>query len=176
MHRPGPGVGGHCISVDPNFLAARVPEIARLVRLARETNEAQPGHVASRVLELCQAHESPRVAVLGVAYKGNVDDVRETPATPVLRALEEAGVPFAIHDPHVRGYSWECGGLRAALEDATLVLLLCDHDEFRYLDPSALRETLRAAEVFDTREAIDHAKWADAGFRVHRLGAPSPPA
>lgn len=170
LHLPGPGVGGHCISVDPNFIAKRVPELAKLVQTARDINEHQPHLVADRVLEITRKQESPKVAILGVAYKGNVDDVRESPAIPILERLDEAGVPFVVTDPHVRSFRWECCNLATALEEATLVLLLTAHDDFRFLDPGVARQEVREAVLFDTRNCLDHARWEKLGFEVHRLG------
>lgn len=170
LHQPGPGVGGHCISVDPRFLAARCPDTTKLVQLARSINDAQPAWVARQVGELLRGVEAPKVAVLGVAYKGNVDDVRETPAMGVLLALEEQGVTFAVHDPHVRAFRWECHGIRGALAGAHLVLVLAAHDEFRYLDPQALLGDLDRPMILDCCESVDHDKWGRAGFEVYRLG------
>jgi UDP-N-acetyl-D-mannosaminuronic acid dehydrogenase len=171
LHNPGPGVGGHCISVDPNFIAHRVPKLARLVRLGRMINERQPLVVGERVLDLAKQDPDPMVAVLGVAYKGNVDDVRETPAVPILELLEENDIPFRVHDPHVKNFRWECLSIGNVLEGATLILLLTDHDDFQYIDPGVVREKVRRRRVLDARECLDQARWSLEGFEIHRLGA-----
>lgn len=171
LHQPGPGVGGHCISVDPYFLITATGGMARLVATARAINEAQPAHVVSRVLELIEGHEDPKVTILGVAYKGNVDDVRETPATAIIEGLEEKGIRTSIYDPHVKSYQRECEGLEASFEGTDCVLVLTEHDEFKYLDPKALRPLVRHPAVYDTRSILGADTWRAAGFDLHRLGA-----
>jgi UDP-N-acetyl-D-mannosaminuronic acid dehydrogenase len=169
--RPGPGVGGHCISVDPTFLIAAAPELATLVRTARETNAAQPARVVGRALGLVAGAEAPRIGVLGVAYKADVGDVRETPATAVLAGLAEAGVEVRAHDPHVPDFSSPLVSLEEAAEGADCLVVLTDHAEFRELDPASLRELVREPVVYDTRGSLDEDRWREAGFRVVRLGA-----
>lgn len=170
LHQPGPGVGGHCISVDPYFISKRVPETAELVTLARSINSNQPHKVSAKALEILGKDPQGHVAVLGVTYKADVDDVRETPATHVLEDLEEAGVPFKIHDPYVEEFRWDCVGLSEVFEGAELVLLLTDHSDFRFLDAAALAESMRKPRLFDTRNFFQMERWEEAGFEVHRLG------
>ena len=99
--RPGPGVGGHCIAVDPWFIVHAAPDEARLIRAAREINDAQPEYVARLVKDALPEPEGTSIAVLGLAYKANVDDVRESPALEVVRLLEQYGYDVRLHDAHV---------------------------------------------------------------------------
>lgn len=168
---PGPGVGGHCISVDPWFLIEAVPEIARLIRLAREVNDNQPFVVVEKIREMTKGIPDPKVVVLGVAYKGNVDDVRESPAIPVIQALEAAGYRMGIIDPHVRLFPWKLSGVEEAFSGADLVVLLTDHKEFRNLLPEGLGQLMRTRQLLDTRHFLDHEGWRAAGFRVVQLGS-----
>jgi UDP-N-acetyl-D-mannosaminuronic acid dehydrogenase len=100
-----------------------------------------------------------------------VDDVRETPAVPILELLEENDIPFRVHDPHVKNFRWECLSIGNVLEGATLILLLTDHDDFQYIDPGVVREKVRRRRVLDARECLDQARWSLEGFEIHRLGA-----
>lgn len=170
LHRPGPGVGGHCISVDPWFLIDSFPAIANLARQARNTNDQMPLLVAERTLGLLEGISDPRVAVLGLAYKGNVDDVRESPANEIVEVLLRRGVEVRSYDPHVREWTHDLLSLEATLGGADLVLLLTDHAEFKYLNPASLGSLLRRRVVFDTRSFLDLALWQEAGFETHLLG------
>ena len=170
IHSAGPGVGGHCISVDPWFLVEKDPEQAQLIRLARSRNDGMPRHVADAILAFLTGIEAPKVALLGLAYKGNVDDMRESPALAVLALLGEAGIDVGVYDPHVRhgGAPWH--DLEAALDGADCVVLLTDHADYRELTPEYAAARMRTTRLYDTRNQLDHASWQAAGFTVHVLG------
>ncbi|MEX1133491.1 MAG: nucleotide sugar dehydrogenase [Acidimicrobiia bacterium] len=109
---PGPGVGGHCIPVDPNYLSFRVGQLGypfRFVELAKEINARMPTYVVSRIVELLNNHDRPvknsRVVLLGVAYKPDVGDIRETPALPIARKLLDLGAELCFADPYVAEFS-----------------------------------------------------------------------
>ena len=170
FHHPGPGVGGHCLPIDPWFLIAAAPEATPLIRLSRESNDTQPSRVVQEVLDLLGDIANPKVAVLGVAYKADVDDIRESPTLAIVAGLEEAGVRLEIHDPHVGAFPSPLSDLEGALEDADLVLLLTDHKEFQDLDPAILGPRMRNRMALDTRNCWDPVKWRDAGFHLKRWG------
>jgi len=170
VHQAGPGVGGHCISVDPWFLVDRFPEKARLIRLARLRNDGMPAHVADTVLELLAGLEAPRVAALGLAYKGNIDDTRESPAVAVIRRLLTEGIEVVAHDPFVRSAPVPRETLENALQGADCLLVLTDHDEYRHLNPAQAIRLMRGRIVYDTRNVLDHGQWRAAGFSVRVLG------
>lgn len=154
---PGPGVGGHCIAVDPWFIVGAAPDLARLVRTAREVNDSKPHYVVDHVVRSVSRFREPEVACLGITFKANVDDVRESPAVEIVHMLAEKlpDVTINVADPLV-------SGLPAALRDypnvtfvnpatavakSDVVLLLVDHDAFR----SVNRPMLDGKVVFDTR-------------------------
>ena len=100
---PGPGVGGHCIPVDPWFIVAAAPELSPLIRTAREVNDRRPHHVAEQVIEKAQRFRKPTVACLGLTFKANVDDIRESPAIEVVGLIAQ-GLPdteILVADPYV---------------------------------------------------------------------------
>jgi len=171
LHQAGPGVGGHCISVDPWFLVEMFPGKARLVELARRHNDSMPGQVVNRTLELISTVADPKVAVLGLAFKGNVDDIRESPALHVIEMLKERHVNVAVHDPHVKNGPIELSGLEACFQDSDCLLLLTDHDDYKYLNPRQVAKLMRSRILFDTRNLLDHDDWRSAGFRVRVLGS-----
>lgn len=170
--RPGPGVGGHCIPIDPNYLSHRVrTELGypfRFVELAQEINADMPAYVAGRVAELLAADsltlDGARVLLLGVTYKADIADQRESPIVPLARALIGAGATLAYHDPHVA--SWKVGGatlsavgdLDAAIAGADVTVLTQAHRGY-----DLPRIAAGARRLLDTRGVVP------AGPRVQRL-------
>ncbi len=170
VHQPGPGVGGHCIPVDPWFIIENTDDKGRLIRNARETNDSMPERIAALVSEVIgDAAADPKVSVWGVAYKGNVDDTRETPATPIINKLKSRNYKLGIFDFHVKNFAFELDSLENAVNGADCVLLLADHKEFKYLDPHVIGQKMRRRIVIDTRNCLDSKKWMDAGFEFHLL-------
>lgn len=170
LHQPGPGVGGHCISVDPWFLVEALPEDAQLIALARRINDGMPHRVAAVLRERLVGLSRPKVTLLGVTYKGNVDDTRESPALEVIADLKEAGCEIGIYDPHVKDFAYPLSSLEEAFRDADAVVLLADHAEFKYLSPRELRHLVRQPLLLDTRKALNLASWREAGFETLLLG------
>jgi UDP-N-acetyl-D-mannosaminuronic acid dehydrogenase len=148
--KPGPGVGGHCIAVDPWFLAHGAPEAARLIPAARAVDEAKRQSVLEQASALCAAGE--RVICLGLAFKGDVDDLRESPALAIAAELarRHPGRVVAV-EPHLdaapAGLEAPLVSLDAALEMPGALLVLTDHSVFARLPPSALA----GRRIIDTR-------------------------
>ena len=164
---PGPGVGGHCIAVDPWFIVGAAPELSRLIRTAREVNDHKPIHVAEQVVSKANRFRSPTIACLGLTFKANVDDARESPAVDVVAAIIEGAPeaqillsdPYLDHLPHeLEGHgNVELVGSNAAVERADIVVLLVDHDQFRSMN----RTRLNGKIVYDTRGAFrSRVKWS----------------
>jgi UDP-N-acetyl-D-mannosaminuronic acid dehydrogenase len=166
---PGPGVGGHCIPVDPWFLVEAAPDLARLIRMARETNDEQPIWVAQRVLGELQGINEPKISLWGVAYKGNVDDARETPALRVIRALEERGARVSPVDFHVKKFPCQLDDIEASVTGADCILVITDHREFCFFEPGAIGQRMRNRLVFDARNCLPRELWEKSGFRFVTL-------
>ncbi len=153
--RPGPGVGGHCIAVDPWFIVASAPQEARLTRLAREVNDEKPEYVCAKVRKCAAALRHPVIACLGLSYKNDVDDLRESPAVEIVRRLAQEKVgEILVVEPHIFSLpgelSWlglELNDFDQALERANVVLLLVDHMAFMQVDHDLLKDKF----VIDTR-------------------------
>ena len=154
--QPGPGVGGHCIAVDPWFIVAAAPAEARLLRTAREVNDHKPHHVVAQVRAAAAQHTHPVVACLGLAFKANVDDLRESPAVEITAALADSGLQVLAVEPHVQALPPSLSGkvqlvsLEAALATANVVVLLVDHRAFGSLTLAALA----GKTLIDTRGQI----------------------
>lgn len=168
--RPGPGVGGHCISVDPWFLIHAVPESTRLMRLAREVNDRQPARVAERVRKMTAGIAHPKVAILGVAYKGGVGDARGSPAIPIVAELRAGGHDVVCCDPHVTAFVWPLRSLEDALAGSDCAVIVADHEEFLRTSPADVRTMMRTPQILDTRGRVPVDTWRQAGLRVVRLG------
>ena len=170
IHRPGPGVGGHCIAVDPWFIIERFPALTGMIKQGRVINDGMPDYVVRRLWAILEDVSDPKVAVLGVSYKGNIDDVRLTPALPIIRGLEQTNITCSVYDPHVREFDYALSGLQEALAGADCLLVLCDHDEFKFLHPRELGKLMRHRVVLDTRNILDRDLWREEGFTVYLLG------
>jgi nucleotide sugar dehydrogenase len=167
---PGPGVGGHCIPIDPNYLSYKVRTLGypfRFVELAQEINGRMPGYVTDRAAELLNTHAQPvngaRILLLGVTYKRDIADQRESPARPIARKLRARGADVRYHDPRVS--EWEVDGhpvgraedLDAALAAADLVILLQPHSCY---DTEAI--AAKARLLLDTRGVVPQAAHVEA--------------
>ncbi len=128
---PGPGVGGHCIPIDPWFLVENT-KAGELVRQARAINDERPSIVAQQALDLLASVKGKKIGILGVAYKANVDDCRETPAEAILQHFKFAGIEVCYHDPFVP--SWDCERIESLDEMQTwadVLILVTDHDCYK---------------------------------------------
>lgn len=171
--QPGVGVGGHCISVDPWFLVEAAPDTAKLIHTAREVNDGQPAFVADLIETSSGGLRGKRVAFLGLAFKPNVDDLRESPAVKLVHHLQDRGAVVLAYEPYrknagIPGVS-QVESLAAALKDADLIVLAVAHDEFKHLDPTQVRENTSAEWVFDGINAWNKPAWEQAGFRFTGL-------
>ena len=172
---PGPGVGGHCISVDPWFLVEAAPDITPLIHMARIVNDAQPEFVLDLVRKAVgEDLVGKHVAALGLSYKPDVDDLRESPAIEVVHLLVDAGCQVKAFEPCkpeavVEGVP-AVQTLEAALSDAEVVVLLVGHRVFRGLDAQAVAQLTQARVVIDTINGWASSSWEEAGFKVYRLG------
>jgi UDP-N-acetyl-D-mannosaminuronic acid dehydrogenase len=172
---PGPGVGGHCISVDPWFLVEAAPDITPLISTARQVNDNQPAFV-SELVERALGHglAGSRVAVLGLAYKPDVDDMRESPAVEVALSLMHAGCqvkafdPFAI-DKEIQGIQTQ-SSLEKAIQGVDAIVLLVAHQEFRVLTPAFIASQNKTAVILDTVNVWPAQDFQSAGYQFYRLG------
>jgi UDP-N-acetyl-D-mannosaminuronic acid dehydrogenase len=169
---PGPGVGGHCISVDPWFFVEAAPEFTPLILNARKVNDGQPHFVVDKVKQALGSLPGKRIAALGLAFKADVDDLRESPAAEVTHLLMEAGAEVRAFEPFkpegLPGIAC-LPTLESALEGADAVILLVRHTEFVQLNPAHMLELTPARIVIDTVGGWGEA-WDQAGFKVVRLG------
>jgi UDP-N-acetyl-D-mannosaminuronic acid dehydrogenase len=171
--RPGVGVGGHCISVDPWFLVEAAPENAQLIKSAREINDGQPAFVGALISRAAGSLAGKTIAFLGLAFKPNVDDLRESPAVKLARYLQHAGAEVVAYEPFRLDAGLEkitqVESLEAALIDADMIVLAVAHNQFKDLNPAKIKQKTRADLVFDAVRTWDKAAWELAGFHFYGL-------
>ena len=154
--QPGPGVGGHCIAVDPWFIVDAAPEQARLIRIAREVNDSKPHHIIAKVRELAGRLDKPVIACLGLAFKADVDDLRESPAMEIALELAESTTgKILVVEPNIQLLPRAMAGraniilanTNEAIVEADIIVLLVNHRQFAQVD----RALLHGKQVVDTR-------------------------
>ncbi|HSO12897.1 MAG TPA: nucleotide sugar dehydrogenase [Anaerolineales bacterium] len=171
---PGPGVGGHCISVDPWFFVETAPELTPLIYNARKVNDEQPRFVVKKVKQALGKLKDKKIAALGLAYKPNVDDLRESPAVEVVHLLKKEGALVKAWEPFkpdagLKGIDMS-PNLEDAIRDADAILLLVKHTEFAEFSPDDIATKTQARIAVDTVNAWDVANWNNAGFKLIKLG------
>jgi UDP-N-acetyl-D-mannosaminuronic acid dehydrogenase len=171
---PGPGVGGHCISVDPWFFVEAAPDITPLIYHSRRVNDGQPQYAVGLTKRALGSLKGKRIAALGLAFKPDVDDLRESPAVEVIHLLQKEGALVKAFEPFkpdadLPGVA-SVPSLAAALGDAEAVLLLVNHSELRALTPETLAALTPARVLVDTVNGWAGRDWAAAGFKLFRLG------
>ncbi|MDO9300528.1 MAG: nucleotide sugar dehydrogenase [Anaerolineales bacterium] len=171
---PGPGVGGHCISVDPWFFVEAAPELTPLIYHSRQVNDAQPHFVVDTVKRALGLLEGKKIAALGLAYKPDVDDLRESPANEIVRLLQHEGAQVKAWEPFKPDAKLAGINMSPTFEDAIknadALLLLVNHTEFRQFNPLEIAGKTKARILIDTVNGWNSEAWKNAGFDVHLLG------
>ena len=152
---PGPGVGGHCIAVDPWFIVSSAPEEAKLIRQAREVNDAKPHYILEQIKQAADQFKKPVIACLGIAFKADIDDLRESPALDITKLLAESEVgEVLVVEPNIDklpscfdGLNIKLVTIDEAIEQANTFAVLVDHQEFKKIDP----DTIAKKVIIDSR-------------------------
>ena len=165
IHQPGPGVGGHCLAIDPWFVVESAPDLSPIIGLSRNTNDAMPKYVAEKVNDLVP-HGS-RVVVLGCTYKPDIDDLRESPIMDLVELLND-NYEVVIVDPFINDYDVNVYDVAT---NADLVILGVHHKKFAEIDLAKLGKALKTPVLLDTRSYFSRFDVERAGFEYHLLGA-----
>jgi nucleotide sugar dehydrogenase len=176
-HYPGTGVGGHCIPVDPYYLIEKAKQIGfdhKFLSLARKINESMPDYtielLENNIKKFNLSIKNAKVGVLGLAYKANVDDTRESPASKVIDILKEKKAEVFVFDPYVKKGS-NVRGLDELLNKCDYIILVTNHDEFKNMDLNKLKEN-NIKIVIDGRNCLDKEKIKGMGILYHGIGRP----
>ena len=148
--KPGPGVGGHCIAVDPWFIVDSAPEEARLIRTARDVNDSKPEFVLNKLEQVAEEFKHPKIALLGLAFKADIDDLRESPAVGIAqKVIQEALGEVFIVEPHItelpaklQADNVSLVSLAESLEKVNIIVTLTDHTAFKLVKSSVLQEKI----------------------------------
>lgn len=162
LHSPGPGVGGHCLAIDPYFIYAKAPETAKIIKLARDTNNSMPQFVYENV---CKIIPEGKISIFGVSYKGNTGDDRESPAYEIIALLENKGYEIAIYEPHIERDNFV--DFNEAIEGSNLILILADHNEFKEMDYESIKDKMKTPIIFDTKNILEE---VPKGIELYNYG------
>jgi UDP-N-acetyl-D-mannosaminuronic acid dehydrogenase len=168
---PGPGVGGHCIAIDPWFLTESSCN-AKLITMAREINDEMPSFILSKVKRIFKEAgiKDPVVTIFGVAYKGNVGDTRETPALKLIKLCEKEGWNVKIFDPLVKKFEYPILSFEVAIQNTNLIVIEIDHEDFKNLDVKKISGLVKSKIILDTKNILARDEYVKEGFQIHTLG------
>ena len=161
--QPGPGVGGHCIAVDPWFLLQNTTN-GNLIKSSREINDKKPSDVVKRIEEVTKDIKNPKISILGLAYKKNVDDDRESPSYTIIDLLESQNYKVSVHDPHVKNYKID--SIDKCLDNSDCIVLVTDHDYYKKIDLNDYN--VRNKIIVDTRDCFEK---VPEDFEYHLIGS-----
>ncbi|UTH13596.1 nucleotide sugar dehydrogenase [Macrococcus equipercicus] len=163
LHYPGPGVGGHCLAVDPYFIIAKDPTNSPLIQQARSINNSMPEYIIDNVKQIVEKTDAKKISVFGLTYKGDVDDIRESPALEIFKSLkQQLTIDVSVYDPHVKKDFVE-QDIEVVTENSSLILILSDHSEFKNLEGI---DNMKESIIFDTKNVV--IKHDD--FKYYNLG------
>lgn len=170
IHQPGPGVGGHCLAVDPWFIVERNKELAKIIEFSRKTNDEMPHHVFGRIEAILGNIKKKVVTILGVTYKPDIDDTRESPILELVELLEHAGYEIRVYDPFVNETKYKIDNLMDACSDSDMIVLAVNHSQFKDLDFNAIYRLMNNKNIFDCRNYLHKDKLTEIGFNYYLLG------
>ncbi|MBC1576046.1 nucleotide sugar dehydrogenase [Listeria booriae] len=169
IHNPGPGVGGHCLAVDPYFIVAKAPEQAKLISLSRKINNNMPHFIVKKIIEIVKEKQGSTITILGLAYKGNTDDVRESPSIKIVNQLcNLTDFEIKTFDPHVHPSIPTTQTMEEALLNSDLAVILCDHKEFENLSDKSVH-LMKQRNVFDTKNILLNSECFDNHYNLGSL-------
>ncbi|MGG4499050.1 nucleotide sugar dehydrogenase [Brevibacillus reuszeri] len=169
--KPGPGVGGHCIPVDPWFLVEKAPEDSFLIQAARRRNDYMPRKVVEDIKQILDVISGKHVSLLGCTYKADTSDDRESPAKSIVRYLEEESFSFNIYDPNVnRNWPNLKQSIKDSISECDLIVLLVPHKEFLKITPEELRDVTSCRTIYDCTGSLSSDIWKNEGFNLVTIG------
>lgn len=169
--QPGPGVGGHCIAIDPWFVVDKAPDEATLIHQALTINESMPHHLFEKIKSILHSLRHRKITLLGMTYKPDVDDIRESPILRLISLLEEIeGIDLQVVDPHVSDYRYLNSSVEDAFQESDLVILCVHHQAFLDYDFTRLFATMPVPRLLDIRHFLPDLQTTIPDLEYHLLG------
>jgi len=166
---PGPGVGGHCIPIDPWFILENTDRKDTLIEKCRKINNSMPFIISEEIAEIVGKYRDPKVTIFGFSYKENVGDIRESPAIIINNELMKKGIKVSIYDPLVVNTKYNLSELEESVKGSDLVLLFSGHSVFRDIDLKSVSNLMRNKNIFDARNFFDKSTVEKLGFNYYGL-------
>ncbi len=166
---PGPGVGGHCIAVDPWFILENSGRKDTLIEKSRNINNNMPYIISERVTEIVNKYKQPKITIFGFSYKEDVGDIRESPAVVINNELIKKGINVSIYDPLVINTKYNLCGLEDSVAGSDLLLLFVGHSIFREIDMVSVSGLMRNRNIFDTRNFFNKTTLEKLGFNYYSI-------
>lgn len=171
LHTPGPGVGGHCLAVDPWFIVEKEPELSKIIKSSRQLNDFMPTYVYESVEKILKDKKDKNVTILGITYKANIDDIRESPIIKLIDLLIQNNYTVKVFDPFVKDFNLNKNDIISACQDSDLLILGVNHDYFKHLPFDAIKKEMRENIILDTRNCLNEEEIKEAGFIYKLLGS-----
>jgi UDP-N-acetyl-D-mannosaminuronic acid dehydrogenase len=170
--QPGPGVGGHCLAVDPWFVVEKYPDESKIIELSRKTNNSMPEHVYKRVKSILKGvNSNKKVAIFGITYKPDIDDIRESPIIALINLLsEDEEFSISVYDPFVSEFANLEKDPYNAVNDCHMLILGVNHNEFANIDFNNIKNKMAQPNILDTRNAWKDRQLERYGFNYYLLG------
>jgi len=166
---PGPGVGGHCIAIDPWFILENINRKDTLIEKCRNINNARPYIISKKILNILNESKNPKVTIFGITYKENVGDTRESPALEIMEVLTKNGVNVNVYDPVVTNFKGKLQNLEDSLKDSDLLLLFVGHEQYKSVSLNYIAGLMRNKNIFDTRNFYSQAEVEKTGLKYFRI-------
>lgn len=173
IHQPGPGVGGHCLAVDPWFIVERFPNESTIIKTSRLTNDSMPQYVMKNIQDILDDIPGKKViTILGATYKPDVDDIRESPIIHLIDLIEKGiNCEIRIYDPYISGMKGQERDLKKAVTGSDLIVLGVNHTDFKRISYKEISKLMRNTRILDTRDCLDKESLIGNGFSYFLLGS-----
>ena len=166
---PGPGVGGHCIPIDPWFILENVDVRDTLIEKSRYINDKVPFIISDKIANILVGYKKSKVTIFGVSYKENIGDTRESPAIVIYNELIKKGINVSVYDPLVSQFKYLLSSLEDSLKYSDLLLLFVGHEKFKEINLEKISSLMRNKNIFDTRNFFDQKNVEKHGFKYYFL-------